>query len=186
MDKPEKNPWTRLKREVVYDNPWITVHHDDVIAPTGKSGIYGTVHYKNFALGIIALDAQRNIWLVGQHRYPINVYSWEIPEGGGPVDEEPLPAAQRELKEEAGLVADNWKEIQRLHLSNSVSDEVGIIYLATGLTYTDVEPDETEVLDIRKIPFKEAEQMLSSGEITDTMSVIGILKVRQMLDLNLI
>lgn len=174
--------WKTQREQVVYDNAWITVRHADVIAPTGHEGIYGTVHYKHFALGILPLDKEYNTWLVGQYRYPLRSYSWEIPEGGGKVDAEPLPAAQRELAEEVGLTASHWRELQRVHLSNSVSDELGIIYLATGLEHTAAMPDETEVLTIRKLPLAEAYRMVENGEITDTMSVIAILKVQALIE----
>jgi 8-oxo-dGTP pyrophosphatase MutT (NUDIX family) len=182
----EHKQWKTLQSEVVYDNRWITVRHEQVIAPTGNKGIYGMVHYKHYALGIIPLDAQLNTWLIGQRRYPIDQYSWEIPEGGGKVGKDPLLAARRELAEEAGLKADHWLEIQRLHLSNSVSDELGIIYLATGLSYTDSQPDETEELTIRKLSFDEAFDMAWRGELTDTMTVAGIFRVKRMLEMDMI
>ena len=181
-----RNEWKKIDGKVVYENPWITVHHEDVLAPTGTKTIYGRVHFKNYAIGIIPIDESHNTWLIGQQRYPTDHYSWEIPEGGGIVGQDALTAAKRELKEEAGLNAGNWKEIQRIHLSNSVSDEIGIIYLATGLTFTDVMPDATEELTIRKLHFDEAFAMMESGEIVDTMTVIALLKVKRMFDSNLL
>lgn len=179
-------PWTTLNRRVVYDNAWIEVRHDEVIAPTGKPGIYGTVHYKNYAIGILPVDEAGNTWLVGQHRYPLRQYSWEIPEGGGPVGGDILEAARRELAEEAGLEAAHWREIQRLHLSNSVSDELGIIYLATGLSAVPVAPDDTEVLKIRKLPLTEAFGLVRDGTITDTMSVVALLHAELLMRDNLL
>lgn len=175
--------WQQLSKKVVYDNPWISVSHEDVIAPTGNKGIYGKVHYKNYAIGILPLDKYDNTYLVGQHRYPINEYSWEMPEGGGLVGQDILEAAQRELREEVGLEAKTWKEIQRIHLSNSVSDEMGILFVATNLASVPIEPDETEVLEIRKLPFEEAFNMVWNGEITDTMTVIAILRVKRMMEM---
>jgi ADP-ribose pyrophosphatase len=177
----DKN-WETLTTKVVYDNPWITVTHNDVIAPSGHEGIYGKVHYKNYAIGILPLDKDYNTWLVGQQRYPIEQYSWEIPEGGGQVGQDILDAAKRELQEEVGLTAGSWQELQRIHLSNSVSDEVGIIFLARDLEYTQLAPDETEVLKIKKLPFKEVFEMVWKGEITDTMTIIAVLKVQRMIE----
>jgi len=179
----EKN-WKTKSKQVVYDNPWIEVNHCEVTAPTGNDGIYGLVHYKNYAIGILPVDEQKNTWLVGQYRYPLNEYTWEIPEGGGLIGEDTLAAARRELEEEAGLLADNWEELQRLHLSNSVSDEMGIIYLATQLKYTDINPDETELLTLRKMPLTEAIEMMERGTITDTMSIIALMKAKELMQQN--
>ncbi len=173
--------WKRKSSAIVYDNPWITVHHDEVTAPTGHEGIYGRVHYKNVAIGIIPIDKDWNTWLVGQYRYPIEQYSWEIPEGGGPVQGEAiLEAAKRELAEEAGLSAKLWTEIQRFHVSNSVSDELGVIYLARELDFTATAPDETEVLELRKLPFDDGLRLVENGEITDSLTIIAYLKVSQL------
>src|ERR1700712_2143002 len=133
MQHPEENPWQVKSETTVYDNPWINLTEYQVINPSGNPGIYGKIHFKNRAIGIVPLDADLNTYLVGQYRFALNEYSWEIPEGGGPLADDPLDAAKRELLEETGLTAANWTEIQQMHLSNSVSDELCIIYLATGL-----------------------------------------------------
>ncbi|WP_029287577.1 NUDIX hydrolase [Pedobacter sp. R20-19] len=177
----DQNPWKTLDSEVKYDNNWIRVTEHQVINPSGGSGIYGEVHFKNFAIGILPLDGEKNTWLVGQYRFPLQAYSWEIPEGGGPFNEDNLESARRELLEETGLSAKNWKEIQRMHLSNSVSDELAIIYLATDLIHGIAMPEETEQLVIKKVPFEAAYQMVINGEITDSMSVAAILKAKLML-----
>lgn len=174
----EQNPWKTISGEVKYDNPWIEVTEFKVINAAGNEGIYGKVHFKNLAIGIIPMDKNGNIWLVGQYRYPLDEYSWEIPEGGGKIGVEPLDSAKRELLEETGLIANEWQEIQRLHLSNSVSDELGIIYLATDLEQKEAEPEEDEVLQIIKVPFTEAFEMVMKGEITDSLTVAGILKLK--------
>src|SRR6478609_8881922 len=127
------NPWTTLSKQHVYENPWILVEEHQVINPAGGNGIYGKVHFKNKAIGIVALDNENNTWLVGQFRYPLNEWSWEIPEGGGPLESDVLASAKRELKEETGLTASHWSQVGRMHLSNSVSDEEGFIFLAEGL-----------------------------------------------------
>lgn len=176
----EKNPWVSLHSKTVYDNKWIRVTEDDVINPNGGPGIYGKVHFKNIAIGIIAIDEQQHIWLVGQYRYTLNAYSWEIPEGGCPLSENPLEGAQRELKEETGLVADEWKELFRMHLSNSVSDELAIIYLATSLRQEAAEPEDTEDLQLQKVSVDQAYEMTETGDITDSISVAAITKLKLM------
>ena len=168
--------WKRKSRNNVYDNNWISVFHDEVVNPNGGNGIYGVVHFKNLAIGVIPIDENWFTWLVGQHRYPQNKFSWEIPEGGGPLAIDPLASAKRELQEEVGLAANKWKLILEMDLSNSVSDERALIYIARDLHEVDKMPEETEELHLRHLPFKEAYEMVLKGEITDSMSVAGILK----------
>jgi ADP-ribose pyrophosphatase len=176
-----RNPWSVLNSRQVYDNPWIGVTEYQVINPGGGKGIYGKIHYKSLAIGILPLDEQGNTWLVGQWRFPLDAYSWEIPEGGGDLSLEPVESAKRELKEETGLVATEWIPIQEMHLSNSVSDEKAIIFLARHLEQQDAMPEESEQLVVRKLPFEEACRMVENGMITDSMSVAGILKLKLML-----
>lgn len=177
-----QNPWTTLSSKHIYENPWIKLDEYQVINPAGGTGIYGKVHFKNKAIGIVALDDDRNIWLVGQYRYPLNEWSWEIPEGGGPHHLDPLESAKRELKEETGLVADEWQMILRTHLSNSVSDEVGFVYLAQRLKQQEQNLEATEAdMKVWKLPFKEAFQMVLDGKITDSLSMMGILRVNLMM-----
>ena len=171
----QKNNWKTHTTEVRYENPWIAVSHREVTTPGGSPGIYGVVHFKNLAIGIVPVDEAGNTWLVGQFRYPHQKYSWEIPEGGGPHAEDPLVAAKRELREETGIEASDWSELLRTDLSNSVSDESGILYLATGLTFGEPEPEDTEALTVRKLPLREAVEMVLRGEITDSLSQIGLL-----------
>jgi 8-oxo-dGTP pyrophosphatase MutT (NUDIX family) len=173
-----KNPWKTLSAKEVYSNRWIHVEEHQVINPAGGEGIYGKVHFKNKAVGIIPIDDEGNTWLVGQWRYPLNEWSWEIPEGGSPVESDVLTGAQRELKEETGITANKWTQLVRTHLSNSVSDEEGFIFLAEQLIFGEREAEETEAdMKIWKLPFKEALQMVNEGKITDSLSVMGILKV---------
>jgi len=175
------SPWKKLTAKKIYENPWIGVEENDVIRPNGSQGMYGWIHFKNKAIGIIPVDDAMNTWLVGQHRFTLNEYSWEIPTGGVPMNEDSLAGAKRELKEETGLVADGWKELLKIHTSNSVTDEYGFIYLATKLTQQATEWDETEVLQIKKLPLGEAIRMVMDGEITDSLSIAGLLKVGKML-----
>jgi 8-oxo-dGTP pyrophosphatase MutT (NUDIX family) len=175
-DQPQhpENPWTTLSQSLRYDNPWIAVTEHQVRNPAGNPGIYGVVHYKHLAIGILPLDEQLNTWLVGQWRYPLGAYSWEIPEGGGKAGIDPLLSAQRELLEETGLTAQRWEVLLHLHLSNSVSDEAGVVFLARGLTMGTAMPEETEVLRLRHLPLSEAYQMVQQGEITDTVSIVAL------------
>jgi ADP-ribose pyrophosphatase len=170
------NPFKTNSSQQVYDSPWISVQHDEIIKPNGNSGIYGHVHFKNIAVGIIPIDEAGYTWLVGQYRYPLKQYSWEIIEGGSPIGIDPLVSAKRELLEEAGLIAEHYEEIQRLHLSNSATDELAIIYIAKGLTQTTAQPEDTEILQIKKVHLSKALKMVNDGEITDAISVVGILR----------
>jgi len=175
MGKPEK-PWKKLSGKTVYDNKWIRVEEHQVINPAGGQGIYGKVCLKNIAIGVIPLDSEANTWLVGQHRYTLNRYSWEIPEGDCPLGSDPLESAKRELKEETGLSAQKWTELIRIHTSNSVTDELGIIFLAEDLKQGEQSLDETEQdLKVKKIALKEAVDQVMQGEITDSMSMAGLL-----------
>lgn len=178
------NNWKKVKSKQVYSNPWISVEHHDVITPKNTEGIYGKVLFKNLAIGIIPLDTELNTWIVGQYRYTLNQYSWEIPMGGGPLHEDPLESAQRELREETGLTALQWDHIMTLHTSNCVTDEVGHIYIARSLTQGSTEFDETEDLSIRKLPFTEVYNMVMDGTITDSISIAGILKLNVLLHKN--
>jgi 8-oxo-dGTP pyrophosphatase MutT (NUDIX family) len=179
--KEHINPWTTLGQREIYNNNWIQVTEYNVLNPSGGKGIYGKVHFKNYALGIIPLDEELNTYLVGQYRYVLNQYSWEIPEGGGPSGIDILDSAKRELKEETGLVAREWTKLLDLHLSNSVSDEYGSIFLARELQQEEAAPEETEVLVVKKVPFDEAYRMVEEGIITDSLSVAAIMKVKILL-----
>lgn len=170
-------PWQQLDSDCRYDNPWIRISHENVITPSASQGIYGRIHFKNKAIAIIPLDGQGNTWLVGQHRYVLDAYSWELPMGGGPLAMDSLEAAKQELHEEVGLAAAHWQLIQTLHTSNSVSDEQGLVYLATGLTWIGSQPEETELLTLKKMPLDEAIDWALNGNITDAISVAALLKV---------
>ena len=177
MSEPNNpaNPWKTLSSRIVYDNPWITVREDQVIRPDGHPGIYGAVHFKNLAIGVIAIDAEGYVHLVGQYRYATNRYSWEIPEGGCPEGEEPLRAAQRELMEETGLQAREWKLLGEADLSNSVTDEQALWFLATDLVQGEAKPDGSELLERRRVPLEEVLEMIDRKEITDALSLLALL-----------
>ena len=175
----EPNPWKTLNQQEVYDNPWISVSHREVINPSGGEGVYGVVHFKNVAIGVVPLDADLYTWIVGQYRYPLNRYSWEIPEGGGPHGIELLDSAQRELLEETGLTAKTWIPLLDMHLSNSVSDEYAVAYIARDLLQGTAQPEETEELRVRHLPFAVVVEMVLTGEITDALSVAAVLKTNE-------
>lgn len=170
-------PWLRHSRRVTYENAWITIWHDEVTRPDGAPGVYGVVHFANLAVGVVALDDRDRVLLVGQHRYAIDTYSWEIPEGGVPVGEKPLDGARRELSEETGIEAATWRELGRSHLSNSVSDEVAVLYQATGLTSGEASPDGTEALAVRWLPFDEVLDMTMDGRISDALTILAVQRV---------
>ena len=175
QDEPVvSGPWTRRTRRVAYENPWITVWHDEVTRPDGEAGIYGVVHFANLAVGALAIDDAGRVPLVGQHRYALDRYSWEIPEGGVPDGESPLDGARRELREETGIEAADWLELGRSHLSNSVSDEEAVLFLATGLTHGEATPDGTESLAVRWVPFDEVLAMTLDGRISDAMTILAV------------
>ncbi|MEM7549157.1 MAG: NUDIX hydrolase [Bacteroidota bacterium] len=172
-----KNPWKTLSVEKVYDNPWIKVEEHQVLNPSGNNGIYGKVHFKNLAIAVIPLDEDFNTWIVGQYRYTLDEYSWEVPMGGGKMADTILSSAQRELKEETGLTASKWQNFLKIHTSNSVTDEVGYAFVAEGLTEGETEFEDTEDLKIQKLPFRQVYEMVLNGEITDCLSVASILKL---------
>lgn len=175
------NPWKTLSEKTVYESPWIKVEHHNVLNPAGNAGTYSVVHFKKLAIGILPLDENNNTWLVGQYRYPLKTYTWEIPEGGGSLDEIPLASAQRELLEECGIIAKQWTLMQEMQLSNSATDEIAYLFIARDLEFTQAQPEETEELTVRKLPFEEVYQMVKCGEITDSLSVAAILKAKLMM-----
>ena len=169
--------WRKLSSTIVYENDWMTVFEDRVINPGGGENQYVHVHFKNVAVAIIPVDENDATRLVGQDRYTLSEYSWELPMGGAPEGEDPLLAAKRELKEETGITAEKWTEIMRLHISNSITDEVGIVYVAENLTLGETFPEETEDLSIKVLPIDEAIQMAIDGDITDAISVAALLRL---------
>lgn len=176
--KEQDNPWTILSSEEKYSNPWIDLTEYQVLNPNGGKGIYGKVHFKNLAIGVLPIFDNGDTILVGQYRFPINAYSWEIPEGGGKIGVDPILSAQRELVEETGLSAKSWNKLLEMHLSNSVSDELAIIYIAEDLEQGEAMPEDTEQLVLKRLPLVKAIEMAMNGEITDSMSVAALLKIK--------
>ena len=179
---PGHDPWRRTDSREVYTNPWIRVREDQVIRPDGNPGIYGVVELRSVALGCVPLFADGTTVLVGQHRYTLGAYSWEIPEGGGDPGIDPLVEIQRELEEETGLVAGSWTPLGQVHTSNSVTDEVGLLWLAEELVKGTEKPDGTEVLRTWRLPLDDAVDMAADGRLTDALTVAGLLRAARLLE----
>jgi 8-oxo-dGTP pyrophosphatase MutT (NUDIX family) len=177
---PAGRPWAINSVRTTYENPWIRVREYQATAPTGRAALYGLVGFKNLALAVLPLHDDGSVTLVGQHRFPLADYSWEIPEGGGPIGEDPLDGARRELREETGLAAAEWRQVLRFQLSNSITDEQGYGFVATGLTQAEADPDETEVLQLARVPFREALDLAMSGAICDMLTVAMLLRAYHM------
>jgi 8-oxo-dGTP pyrophosphatase MutT (NUDIX family) len=177
---PFADPWTTLSSRVAYSNPWIEVEERQVLTPAGTPGLYGIVRFRKLAIGVLPIEPDGTVWLVGQWRPPLDLYSWEMPEGGGDKDVAPEESARRELKEETGLDAGHLREVLRMHLSNSVCDEAAICYIATQLTQGEAAPEETEQLSIRRTPFRQALQEALEGAITDSLTVATLLRAHHM------
>lgn len=181
-DLDSLNTWKTLSSQLIYESAWIAINKHETINPAGNPAVYSVVNFKNKAIGILPLSSDGFTWLVGQWRYPLGQYSWEIPEGGGPLGEEPVETAIRELKEETGIVAKKFTEIMQMHLSNSATDEHAFVFLATDLSFEEAEPEESEDLKVKKVHFNEAFNMVMNGEITDSISVAAILKTKFLID----
>lgn len=184
MTSDRYSGWKTRATHCVYDNPWIRLTHNDVITPAGTEGIYGVVHFKNTAIGVLPLDHDNHTWLVRQSRYALGISTWEIPEGGCPPGEQPLMAAQRELEEETGLLAREWQELLTLHLSNSVTDEKAMVFIARDLYPGTQALEPTEDIEVKRLPFSEALAMVLAGEITDAISVAAILRAALLPEIN--
>lgn len=171
----KRGPWTIHHSREIYRNPWIRVTEHEVTHPTGAPGIYGVVHLQNLAVGCVPILDDGSVLLVGQHRFPLDLYSWELPEGGGAFDD-PQGSAARELKEETGYTAASWMPLVEMELSNAVTDEQAVGFLAWDLTEGVAEPDEMEALNLRRVSFTDALDMAMTGEIRDAFSQMMLLK----------
>ncbi|MEO1039232.1 MAG: NUDIX hydrolase [Pseudomonadota bacterium] len=176
-----RGPWTIRATRIAYENPWMQVIEHDVLRPNGEPGLYGVMHPKQLAIGVLPVFANGDVPLVGQYRFAVEAYSWELPEGGGAFDAEPLDSARRELAEETGLSAAHWLEFLRFDISNSITSERAIAYLAWGLEQGDAMPDETEALANDRKPFAKVLAMAMDGRISDGFTLAMMAKADYML-----
>lgn len=174
LKAPLPDPWRTQSSRVAYENPWLRVREDQVLRPDGQPGIYGVVGFKNHAMAVVPVDAEGFTYLVGQHRYALGLSSWEVPEGGCPLGQDPAEAARRELREETGFEAESLRYLGAYQLSNSVTDEVGAAYLATGLRPGPAQPEGSEELYLQRVPFTQVVAWALQGQITDAVSVIAL------------
>jgi len=170
MTEQKNGPWTVLDTQTSFENPWLRIESSNIIHPDGSGGTYGVVRYANIACGVLPIDEDGFTWIVGQHRFPLNSYSWELPEGGGTKDRSPAISALRELTEETGLSASHTQPLGRWHLSNSVTDEVAYGFLAWGLSEGVATPEPSEVLHVERVPISNLIARVRSGEITDAFT----------------
>jgi 8-oxo-dGDP phosphatase len=180
--RPHGASWTRGAERLVYDNPWIRVSHHEAVAPTGRPAQYGLVSFKNLAIAVLPLHDDGTVTLVGQSRFALSDYSWELPEGGAPLGEDPLEGAKRELAEETGLQAREWRKVLQVQLSNSVTDERAIGYLALGLSAGEggFQIDDTEELALARVPYREALDAALGGHMEDMLTVAMLLRAYHM------
>ncbi|HYF23957.1 MAG TPA: NUDIX hydrolase [Caulobacteraceae bacterium] len=178
--RPKPPEWRAGEGRVRFENPWLKAVEYDAVAPTGANTHYGVIRFQKLAVGVLPVWEDGTVTLVGQRRFPLNDYAWEMPEGGVPFDEDPLDGAKRELREEVGLEAADWRLVLRMQLSNSTTDERAVCFLATGFTQTATEPDETEALDVVRVPFRDLLTEVVAGRVQDSMTVATTLRAYHM------
>ena len=173
------DPYTVLDRRFLYDSPWIRIREDRFQHRRGAEGRYAVCGFVRTACGVLALDEQDRVVLVGQWRYPLEAYSWELPEGGGDVSESPFEAITRELAEEAGLTAQVWEPLAFFHPSNSSTEEEAFLFLATGLHPSEGhQAEDDEELLVHREPFQDCLRRVLSGELTDSLTVMALLALQ--------
>ena len=170
-DLPAHVPWRDLGYRVVHETDWLALTEHQAIAPSGREATYGVLRFKNIATGVLPVHPDGTVTLVGQARFARSNYSWEMPEGGAPSGEDPFEAAKRELAEEAGLAAGNWALALKVEVSNSITDEIGLTWIAWDLTPVPREPDPTEVFRVVRVPFTTLLQEIERGAILDSFTV---------------
>jgi ADP-ribose pyrophosphatase len=176
----QSDPFTTLSTQTTYENPWIRVEHQEVLRPDGQPGVYGIVHFTNRAIAVLPIEENGDTYLIGQWRRPLERWSWEIPEGGVPFEEDIEVGARRELEEEAGLIAGTMVKIAEFDVSNCVCDEVGVGFLAYELSQGIMSPDPTEVLSIRRIHFTHVLDEIDQGIIRDAPTLVTVLRAHQL------
>ncbi len=172
-----KNPWKTLGSKIIVKNPWFKLRQDRVIRPDGQKGEYNTILAPN-AVGVIPCFTDGTVLLVGQYRYSISRYSWEIPEGGGHGDEKPVQTARRELREETGYRAGKIRSLGIFHTSNCFTDETAYLFYATDLKPGDAQQDGTEDIVTKRVPFERAYQMAVEGKITDSITIVALFRLK--------
>ena len=175
-----RDPWTRFEQKRLFENAWFTLESQDCLTPGGTPATYSWMHFKNRAVGVIPLHDDGTITLVGQYRYPLEQYSWELPEGGCPEGRALIDAARMELSEETGLSAETMEPFLKFHTSNSITDEYGELFLATGLTQGEAHPEDSEELRIRRVSLETLLDEIESGKITDAITIMGAQKLALM------
>ena len=174
------NPWIVKGVAHAFENDWFRIDEHDVIRPDGAKGYYGVIRVRRLAVGVLPIDAGGCVHLVGQWRFPLARYSWEMPEGGAEPGEDARACAERELAEETGLRAREWVQVLEMDLSNSLTDEQAVIFIATDLSPGESDPDPTEVLKRRQARFLDVLERVADGRIRDTMTVAAMLRAHHM------
>ncbi|MFY7761366.1 NUDIX domain-containing protein [Aquidulcibacter sp.] len=180
----ETDPFQILSAHIAYQNPWISVEHQDVLRPDGRPGIYGIVRFANRAVGVLPIDETGHVWMVGQFRRPVEAWSWEMPEGGVPYEEDIEAGARRELEEEVGVRAETLVKVLEMDLSNSVCDETATCFVAYGLSRGNLAPEGTEVLTIKQLHFTQLLAEVEAGKIRDALTVATVYRTYHLAQTN--
>jgi ADP-ribose pyrophosphatase len=176
----DSDPWIVKSMTRAFENDWFCVDAHDVLRPDGKSGHYGVIRIRRLAVGVLPIEADGRVHLVGQWRFPLGRYSWEMPEGGAQPGEDAQLCAERELSEETGLSAGSLVKVLEMDLSNSLTDERAVIFLATDLRHGQAQPEATEVLRRRHAHFMDIVARVADGRIRDALTVAAVLRAHHM------